>query len=209
MLELTLKEFVDLTASSDPVPGGGSISALAAALSAALSEMVASLTIGKEKYAEVQPEMKAAAESLARLRAELLEDIQKDSEAFDLYMQALKLPKNTEEERSIRKKAMQEGLKKAAEAPFCVSKKAVKLMDYAELVVNKGNKNAITDGMIAAMLARTAVLGAALNVRINLNSIEDEEYTRLVEAELSDIEDNIKQREEILLNAGIKRLYLK
>ena len=209
MLELTLKEFVDITASSDPVPGGGSISALAAALSAALSEMVASLTIGKEKYAEVQPEMKVAAEGLARLRAELLGDVQKDSEAFDLYMQALKLPKNTEEERSIRKKAMQEGLKKAAEAPLCVSKKSVKLMDYAELVVNKGNKNAITDGMIAAMLARTAVLGAALNVRINLNSIEDEEYTRLLEAELSDIEDNIKQREEILLNAGIKRLYLK
>ena len=209
MLELTLKEFVDITASSDPVPGGGSISALAAALSAALSEMVASLTIGKEKYAEVQPEMKVAAEGLARLRAELLGYVQKDSEAFDLYMQALKLPKNTEEERSIRKKAMQEGLKKAAEAPLCVSKKSVKLMDYAELVVNKGNKNAITDGMIAAMLARTAVLGAALNVRINLNSIEDEEYTRLLEAELSDIEDNIKQREEILLNAGIKRLYLK
>ena len=127
MLELTLKEFVDITASSDPVPGGGSISALAAALSAALSEMVASLTIGKEKYAEVQPEMKVAAEGLARLRAELLGDVQKDSEAFDLYMQALKLPKNTEEERSIRKKAMQEGLKKAAEAPLCVSKKSVKL----------------------------------------------------------------------------------
>ena len=97
MKNMTIQEFAMQTASNEPVPGGGSISALAGSLAAALTEMVAGLTIGKKKYADVEEEMKAAVEPMKAVCAQLLDDIKRDSESFDQYMQALTLPKETEE----------------------------------------------------------------------------------------------------------------
>ena len=110
MKNMTVQEFAMQTASNEPVPGGGSISALAGSLAAALTEMVAGLTIGKKKYAEVEEEMKAAIEPMHAICEHLLDDIKRDSESFDLYMQALTLPKETEEEKAARQEAMKNPL---------------------------------------------------------------------------------------------------
>ena len=110
--ELSVNQFVEETASKASVPGGGSVSAMVGALGAALMEMVANLTIGKEKYAGVQEEMQALAAEGAALHEELLAGIKKDSESFNGYMRALKLPKGTEEEKKIRTAALQQGLKR-------------------------------------------------------------------------------------------------
>lgn len=146
------------------------------ALGAALMEMVANLTIGKETYAGVQEEMQALAAEGAALHEELLAGIKKDSESFNGYMRALKLPKETEEEKKIRTAALQQGLKEATEAPLAIAESAAKIFPMAEAVVKRGNKGAVSDGLIAAMLARTAVVGALFNVKINLASIKDESY---------------------------------
>lgn len=182
--ELTIESFAALTASDAPAPGGGSVSAVAGVLGAALSEMVANLTIGKAKYAEVEEEMKALAAKAAEVRAKLLEDIQKDTEAFNLYMEALGMPKGTEEEKALRKEAMQNGLKEAAKVPLAAAKTAAEIFPIAEAVVQKGNKNAVTDGLVSTMLARTAVLGALLNVKINLGSITDEVFVADMQKEV-------------------------
>ena len=206
MKNMTIQEFAMQTASNEPVPGGGSISALAGALAAALTEMVAGLTIGKKKYAEVEEEMKAAVEPMKAVCAQLLDDIKRDSESFDQYMQALTLPKETEEEKAARTEAMQNGLKAAVEVPLSVAKAACGILPYAETMVVKGNKTAVTDALVAAMMARTAVLGAGFNVKINLESIKDQEYVDRIGKEVAELEKQaIEQEKKILAQAQVSR----
>ena len=157
MKNMTIEQFAMQTAANEPVPGGGSISALAGALAAALTEMVAVLTIGKKKYAEAEEEMKAAVEPMHNICQQLLVYIERDSQSFDLYMQALGLPKETEEEKAARTDAMQNGLKAAVAVPLSVAKASYEVLPYAELMVAKGNKTAVTDALVATMMARTAV----------------------------------------------------
>ena len=157
------------------------MSAMVGALGAALMEMVANLTIGKEKYAGVQEEMQALAAEGAALHEELLSGIKKDSESFNGYMRALKLPKETEEEEKNPHCRPAAGLKEATEAPLAIAESAAKIFPMAEAVVKRGNKGAVSDGLIAAMLARTAVVGALFNVKINLASIKDESYVSELE----------------------------
>ena len=198
MKNMTLTEFTEKTASGEPTPGGGSISALAGALSSALSAMVARLTLGKEKYADAAPEMEEAIPKLQELSRELLLDITKDSESFDLYMKALALPKVTDEDKAKRKEAMQAGLKAAVSVPLSVSEKAFAILPYARLMVQKGNATALTDALVSAMMARTAVLGAAANVKINLKSIKDPAYTEEIYRKVKALEeDAIRMEEEI------------
>lgn len=191
MKNMTIQEFAMQTASNEPVPGGGSISALAGSLAAALTEMVAGLTIGKKKYADVEEEMKAAVEPMKAVCAQLLDDIKRDSESFDQYMQALTLPKETEEEKEARTEAMQNGLKAAVEVPLSVAKAACGILPYAETMVVKGNRTAVTDALVATMMARTAVLGAGFNVKINLESIKDQEYVDRIGKEVAELENRL------------------
>lgn len=204
MREMTIEAFAQQTASSEPVPGGGSISALAGALAAALTEMVAGLTIGKKKYADVQSEMEEAIPVMQAMRGQLLDDIKRDSESFDLYMQALSLPKDTEDQRQARSEAMQAGLKAAVAVPLSVARNAVKILPYAEVMVTKGNKTAVTDGLVAAMMARTAVLGALYNVKINLQSIKDEAFIREISGEVEELEEKaLSMEREIMEKARL------
>ncbi len=206
MKNMTIREFAMQTASNEPVPGGGSISALAGSLAAALTEMVAGLTIGKKKYADAEEEMKEAVEPMRAVCAQLLDDIQRDSESFDQYMQALTLPKDTEEEKAARTEAMQNGLKAAVEVPLSVAKAACGILPYAETMVVKGNKTAVTDALVATMMARTAVLGAGFNVKINLESIKDQEYVNRIGKEVADLEKKaIEQEKKILAKAQVSR----
>lgn len=190
MKELTVEQFIDVTASDAPAPGGGSVAALAGALGMALAEMVANLTIGKEKYADVDAEMRELIQKSAEIRNELTEGMQKDTESFTAYMKALKMPKETEEEKAARREAMQNGLKEAAVVPLSIAQSAVKIFPIAEIVVEKGNKGAVTDGLVAAMLARTAVISALLNVRINLGSIKDEAFVTEMAAKVKALEED-------------------
>lgn len=185
---LSVEEFAAVTGSDAPAPGGGSVAALAGGLGAALAEMVANLTIGKAKYADVEEEMKGLAAEGAALRKELIDSIQKDTESFTAYMNALGMPKNTDEEKVARKEAMQNGLKEAAEVPLAVAETALKIFHVAGAVVERGNANAVTDGLVASMMARTAVLSALLNVKINLGSIKDEEFVARMAAKVAELE---------------------
>ncbi len=198
LIELTVKDFAALTASDAPAPGGGSISALCGALSAALVEMVANLTVNKEKYKDYQEEMSHIIENISSDRKALLVAVDDDTRAFDKYMAALKLPKGSEE----RKEAMQEGLKEAAQVPLSVAKRVCTLFPSIEKVLTHGNTNAVTDAMVATMLARTCALGAIYNVRINLSSIHDEAFVKELEGECIHLQ-NIAVTEEARLLKNI------
>ena len=195
LIELTVKDFAALTASDAPAPGGGSISALCGALSAALVEMVANLTVNKEKYQEYQGEMSEIIENISSDRKALLVAVDDDTRAFDKYMAALKLPKGSEE----RKTAMQEGLKEAALVPLSVAKRVCTLFPSIEKVLTHGNTNAVTDAMVATMLARTCALGAIYNVRINLSSIHDEAFVKELEGECDTLQNMAVSEEARLL----------
>ncbi len=176
MRNLTLNDFTEKLASNSPVPGGGSVAAVCGTLSASLAEMVANLTLGKKKYVQFEDEMNSIIERTTELRNKLLDYIEKDSNAYNKVMDAYKLPKETDEEKEIRTKAIEEGSKGAAIVPFEIAKISYEIFPITEAVVKNGNSNAITDGLISAMLARTAVLAGILNVRINLDYITDVEF---------------------------------
>ena len=198
---LSVEEFAAVTASDAPAPGGGSVSALAGALGAALAEMVANLTVGKAKYAEVEDEMKELSAKGAEIRSELIAGIQKDTESFTMYMNALGMPKDTDEQKAVRREAMQNGLKEAAKVPLEVAETAAKIFPIAEAVVKRGNTNAVTDGLVASMMARTAVLGALLNVKINLGSIKDEAFVADMAAKVKALEELAITSEQAILKA--------
>lgn len=200
MKDMKLVDFTIATASNAPVPGGGSIAAVSGSLSAALTEMVTNLTIGKKKYAEFEEEMKDIKEKAEEIRVKMLDDIERDCKAFEKVMDCFKLPKETDEEKMKRKEAFQLSLKGAADVPFEIAQNAFSIMPLAEAVVLRGNSNAVTDGLVATMMARTAVLSALLNVKINLDSIKDEEYKQTMTSKVKELEKNAILYEQKILS---------
>jgi len=171
-----LREFLDQTSSKEAVPGGGSVAALSSALASALTSMVANLTIDKKGYEAVNEEMKNIKAAVEPKINEFMDLIDKDANSFNAVIKAFKMPKTTEAEKEVRKSAIQEGMKYAAKVPLEVAESTAKLFPLIEVVVEKGNKNAVTDGLVAAMMARTAIKSALYNVKINLGSIKDEGF---------------------------------
>lgn len=207
--EMSVAEMAAMTASNSPAPGGGSIAAMTGAFGAALSAMVASLTIGKKAYADVKDEMQEVIDKAEELRLELLDAIQKDSESFDAFIAALGMPKDTDEEKAARTAAMQKSLKEAAEVPYQTAVTAARVMPLAEIVVQKGNAKAVTDGLVSAMMARTAVRSALLNVRINLESINDPEYVADMQKKCQDLEGSVVKAESYILSLVPELAYCK
>ncbi|MBN2899743.1 MAG: cyclodeaminase/cyclohydrolase family protein [Clostridia bacterium] len=199
LVNLNVREFVNETASNSPVPGGGSIAALAGALGVALATMVANLTVGKEKYAEVEAEMQEVIKKGDAIKAELLDLIDRDATSFDGVMQAFKMPKETDEEKAARTEKIQSEYKYAASVPMQTAELAMQIMDLAEVVVEKGNPNAVTDGAVAAMMSRTAVLSALLNVKINIGSIKDEAFVAEMKEKIATLEKKSQAREAEVL----------
>lgn len=195
LTDLTVKGFLDVTAGKDPVPGGGSISALSGSIAAALTEMVAGLTIGKKKYAEVEEQMKQLAERVQQIRQQLILDVDRDSEAYNVVFAAFQMPKETDEEKAARSAQIQEATKIAANVPMEVARRVYSLLSDIEEVVSNGNQNAVTDGCVAMMSARNAIIGALFNVRINLTSIKDEQYVADMTAEADRLEREVIERE--------------
>lgn len=196
---LTLKQFLEKTANNEPVPGGGSISALHGAVAAALTEMLANITIGKKNYSAVEETMKLNATKASALRTEFLTDIDRDAEAYNLVFQAFRLPKDTDEQKVLRSEKIQEATKVAAMVPMEVAERAFELLDLISETTRKSNKNAITDGCVAMMTCRTAVLGALLNVRINLASIKDERFVKELSEKCNRIEKETLRKEQELM----------
>ena len=195
MKDMTVTQLCDLTASNSPAPGGGSISAMAAAFSGALVCMVAKLTQGKKGYEEVQEAMAEMDLEADAMRRVLLEDIQKDSESFNGFMEALALPKDTEEQIALRSQAMQDALKGACAVPYEVAGKALRMLQLAVDAVSKGNLNTASDGMVGVLMGRAGVIGALNNVRINLRGIKDEVFKADMLAECDVIEETANRLE--------------
>jgi glutamate formiminotransferase/formiminotetrahydrofolate cyclodeaminase len=188
-----MKEFIEQVQSKEPTPGGGSVSALAGALGAALGEMVCRLTIMKKQYADVKAGFQDIRKKLDLLRNELTYLIEKDAQSFDAVMLASKKPKYTEHEIKVRNTAIEEATKLAASVPVEVMEKTIKVMELLPNVAEKGNVNSISDAGVANLIAKTALEGAALNVRINLGGINDKDFA-----------DDLRKRMTKLLDQGAK-----
>ncbi|MDH4069020.1 MAG: cyclodeaminase/cyclohydrolase family protein [Ignavibacteria bacterium] len=171
-----LDHFIDELASSSPAPGGGSVAALAGALGSALTVMVCNLTIGKKKYAGVEEDMKGIRERAEALKNTFTKLIDKDTEAFNKVMEAFSLPKDAEPQIALRKAAINEATKEAALVPLEVMKHCIDAMALVQEVAADGNKNSVSDAGVSALMLHAACEGAALNVKINLSSLSEEEF---------------------------------
>lgn len=200
MQDMNVRELIELTASNAPAPGGGAIAALSGAFGAALAAMVGSLTLGKKGYEDAQKEMAEMTDKGKNLAKKLLAAMDEDANSFNGYMAALGMPKGTEEEKTIRRAAMQDALKSASLVPLNTAKTAAEVFPLAEAAVKSGNRNAVTDGLVAAMMARAAVLGALLNVKINLGSIKDEAFVQELQAACGALQEEAIAAEQRILD---------
>lgn len=187
--------FLDDLARGTPTPGGGSAAAFSAAAAAALVAMVARLTVGKKKYADVEGEMWQTIEKADHLRAELTAAIDEDAAAFQAFLAASRMPKDTPEQQTLRDQALEEATLGAIQVPRTVARRSVELMHLAVQVAQKGNVNAISDAGSAAALARAALTGAGLNVRINCLNLQDRAVVDSLLSELASLEAQAVQAE--------------
>lgn len=191
---LCVKQFLSELASNSPAPGGGSVAAFAGALGSALSSMVCNLTIGKDAYKEHEVEMKSILQQSEQLRKELTVLIDKDTEAFNQVMQAFKLPKETQEQKSKRSQAIQKAYKSAAEVPMQTALICAKVLDVALVAAQKGNPNSITDAGVSALLAQAGVKAAILNVNINLGSIKDTGFVKELSKKTNELQELVDKK---------------
>jgi Methenyl tetrahydrofolate cyclohydrolase len=199
LADLTVRELLNKIAGKDPVPGGGSVAALNGAIASALTSMVANLTIGKKGYEEHEKVMRKVVEVADDKKEVFIFEIDRDSDAYNHVFDCFKMPKITEEEKAVRSMAIQEATKLAATVPMGVARHAYKLMEIIETVADYGNKNAVTDACVAMMCARSAVLGALMNVRINLGAIKDEEFVAQFSKEADELEKKTSEKEASLI----------
>ncbi|MDR7556595.1 MAG: cyclodeaminase/cyclohydrolase family protein [Armatimonadota bacterium] len=171
--ELSIEQFLERLASSAPEPGGGAAAALAGALAAALVGMVANLTVGKEKFAAVEDEMRRVRDEAAALRARLLAAIDRDAEAFRRVMDAYRMPRETDAQRTARREATRVALREAARVPAEVVALCAQVAALSQTAAARGNPQVLSDAAAAAVLAEAAAAAAALNVRVNLAGVGD------------------------------------
>lgn len=198
--ELTIKEYLEKTASGAAVPGGGSASALNGAIASALTSMVANLTIGKKGYSTVEDRMKEIVQEMEDKIAFFTDNIDRDAESYSLVMEAYKLPKDTDEQKSVRSEEIKNAMKHASLVPMEVAEQALKMMDTIIEAVQKGNRNAVTDGMVGIMACRGAVMGALLNVRINISGIKDRVFASALTEKCDRIERDAVAKERSMLD---------
>jgi formiminotetrahydrofolate cyclodeaminase len=190
LADLTVDGFLDRLASSDPAPGGGTASALAGAMAAGLVGMVAELTAGRDQYAEHDAAVREIGAAAAEHRRTLMTLAQDDATAYDAVVRARHMPKETEAEQATRSAALQASMLEAARIPMQIATESLDVLQLAERIAPIGNKNAVSDAGVAALLAAAALRGAVLNVRINLPYLAaDEPMRREAPAELARLEE--------------------
>ena len=203
LVELDVLKFLDVVDSNSPAPGGGSVSALASSLGTSLARMVAHLSFGKKKYEALPDDVKAKFvanfDELLKIKNELNDLIDRDSEAYNTVMAAYKLPKETDEEKAARNTEIQKSLKYAIQTPYDIvvlSGKAISLL--GEILAN-GNQNAITDIGVGTMLLMVGLEGGILNVKVNLTSIEDAAYVEKITKEIYNIKAVAEKEKERIM----------
>jgi len=187
-------DFLDKLASSSPEPGGGSASALAAAIGAALVSMVANLTTGKEKYAGVQDRIEKLVADSEKVRGRLQELIQEDTEVYGVLAKAFKMPRETDGDKAARNDAIQAACKEATMVPYAIAEQCLEVAKLSEVAADIGNVNAVSDAGVAVLLADAAAQCAALNVKINLGTIKD---TAFNEEKWTGIQDILSRAAEL------------
>jgi formiminotetrahydrofolate cyclodeaminase len=203
----SISAYLEALASSAPAPGGGSAAALVGAMGAALVSMVANFTAGRERYAGVEAQMRAILEETATLRADLRRLMDEDERAYSALGAAYKLPRSTDEEKRDRSQAIQRGLLAAAEPPLAMARICRRTLDLAEAVARDGNPNLASDAGVAALLAEAALRASAINVRVNLARIRNQEAAQRIESELNALlEGTPTLKEETLAVAGRRML---
>ncbi len=194
-----ITDFLNELHSNSPAPGGGSVAALNGAIAASLVGMVANLTIGKKNYLDVEAEMQALADQMAAVKDEFVALIDKDANSFNGVIAAFKMPKETEGQKAARTAAIQAGYKEAIAVPLLVAQRAASLFEPIEVALKKGNKNAESDALVAAISARNAILSALLNVEINLAAVKDADYVTTIGAEVVKLREVANRAEQAIL----------
>jgi glutamate formiminotransferase/formiminotetrahydrofolate cyclodeaminase len=208
LVGMTLTDFADETASESPAPGGGSIAAYIGSLGASLATMVANLSSHKAGWDERWEEFSNWAARGQQYKDELLRLVDEDTRAFNKIMDAFALPKSTEEEKSLRKQAIQDATRYAIEIPFKVMQAAAASMDTIRAMAATGNPNSVSDAGVAALCARSAVMGAFMNVRINAAGYDDKDYVTEIVAKGKEIENNSIEAEAAILEIVNKKIGL-
>jgi len=199
LVSMPLNDFADETASESPAPGGGSIAAYVGSLGISLATMVANLSSHKKGWDDRWEEFSNWAEKGQQYKDELLRLVDADTKAFNGIMNAMSLPKGTDEEKAARKQAMNEATKVAIEVPFQVMKLSYDSMEVIKAMAEVGNPNSVSDAGVGALCARSAVMGAFMNVRINVAGYDDAVFVADVLAKGREIEDKAKAKEEEIL----------
>lgn len=176
LINLKINDFSDLLSSDSPAPGGGSVAALCTTMSGALTAMVAALTFGKKGYQKYWEKVKTIADQAQLIKEKSLYAIDKDTDSFNILMEAMKLPKKTEEEIEIRNNAIQEATKKAILVPLETLELSLEAVELARQIVEIGNENALSDAGVAAITALAGAKGAYFNIRINMPGIDNETF---------------------------------
>lgn len=204
MNEITIKKFIDDLASDAPAPGGGGAAALTASIAASLCAMVFNLTIGKKIYEEYDEVLKEKINNelteVDKLKDEMLTFIKKDAEAFTKLIDSYKLPKETEDEKTLRSEEIQNCYKHALGVPLGLAKLSMKLYFRINTAASYGNPNVISDAAVSAITIHGAVLSALINIKINLVGIKDKEFVKEIEAQC----DEIKRDNETLKDRTLK-----
>lgn len=190
---LTLNQFLSALASAAPTPGGGTAAAVAGSMGAALAEMVAQLTLSKEKYASSHDAVRPISEAAQLARAEFLRLAREDSEAYDGVVAARRLPKESDAEKAARQHQIAVANRNAAEVPMRTAQAAVRLLAALPELAEKGNPNAVSDVGAAALLLDACVEGALLNVGINLSGIEDPAFVALMQRETAVVQEEAQR----------------
>ncbi|MCG9968525.1 cyclodeaminase/cyclohydrolase family protein [Pelotomaculum terephthalicicum JT] len=180
LFDKTLREVIELSASSSPAPGGGSVSAIVACFGLAMTAMVCNLTTGKKKYREVEPQVNEIISTADNLMRRLEELVDRDMAEFNNYMRAFRMPKETDAEKATREEAMQKALVKATETPLDIARVCLEALRITARLSGMGNKTAISDAGVAAVIFDAAVNGVLLSAEINAAMIEDQDYVKRV-----------------------------
>jgi len=198
LVNLNLSEFNDEIDSKSPAPGGGSVSALASSMGVSLSRMVGHLTVGKKKFKaldiEIQNKFNNIEEEFLMIKKELISSIDKDTEAFNLIMAGFKLPKETDEEKQIRKRKILEGTIEAIKVPYIVARLSLRALRNMEYILEYGNKNTLSDIGVSTLMLYSGLEGAILNIKINISGLVDQ---HMIDDYSNSSEDMLAEAKEI------------
>ncbi|MFZ5352999.1 MAG: cyclodeaminase/cyclohydrolase family protein [Bacillota bacterium] len=210
LMDKTVREYSDILASNEPAPGGGSTAALSGVMAAALTSMVVNLSVGKKSYEALDENIKSDfmehAKKVEELRSELTHLVDEDTQAFNKFMEAMKLPKETDEQKAVRDAKIQEASVYALQVPLNTAEKCFELLKNQETIAAYGNKNAVSDVGVGALMAFAGMEGAILNVKINLPGINDEHIRSEAAKKCDELQTEGKKLQEKTLEIVNKRI---